>query len=159
MTKFEFILIAVVAVGFVVVWFVIYCLCNYNKTKKELKSEGSTFKDKNFKWEMGHLHPFNKKPDTLVKYFIDNPYKIKIYDDCNIAFYKNGKVLLVWTENKYYAYANHIYLCKSDSIDDILYPMLRYEDERPSYKTMKRIAEIEDAIKCIGNYSAVKNDI
>jgi hypothetical protein len=158
MTKFEFILIAVVAVGFAVGGFVIYCLCNHNKIKKILESEGSTLKDKNFKWEYDHLYPFSKKMNTLIRYFIVSPDKIKIYDDYNIAFYKNNKVLLIWTKNKYYAYASHMSLCKSDSFEDTFNPILKYEDERPSYKTMKRIIETEDAIRRIGNYTAVKND-
>jgi len=153
MTKFEFVLVAVVAVV-AVVGFVIYCLCNHSKTKEDLKEEGSTFKDKNYRWKTGHLYPYSKKMDTLVNFFIDNPDKIKIYNEFNIAFYKKDKVLLVWTENKFYAYASYASLCESDSFK----PILTYEKERPSYKTMKRIVETEKNIRRIGNYTAVKND-
>ncbi|MCK9576566.1 MAG: hypothetical protein M0R51_11640 [Clostridia bacterium] len=145
-----------IVVAFGICIFSFYGIKYIVNTKRELKEENSTFKDKNFKRFFSHIYSFDRKVENLVSFFITNPDKIKILDDYYIAFYKNNKVLLVWIENKYYSYAGIVSLCNSDSVNDQLCPICKYDEVRPSYKTMKRIAEIEQSLNRIGPYVAVK---
>jgi len=128
------------------------------KSWKELKIEGSTFKDKNFKWKgifKECTYSYNKKADILVNTFINDFEKVFIYDDYNLCFCKNNKVLFVWINNKYYAYASIIRLCEDYSFDSYDEPICKLKDCRPSYKTMKKLVEIEDCLHSIGKDAAI----
>jgi hypothetical protein len=112
-----------------------------------LKKERSTLKEKNLHWKSFHIYDYNSRVDSIIKYFIEHKEKVSCSlahaNTCYMQIYTKNRVLYVWVENKWSGYASNVWICKTDSIQDYLYPILTIESCRPSYHTMCQLIELE----------------